>query len=74
MEKDFNFFLADIFTTGVQYGNRVAMCEDFFNASESIDTLMTAVAAFGANAGVTYDLYWHVALQDTTIDINKAYR
>lgn len=50
------------------------MCENFFDNSESIDTLMTAVAAYGVANGIDYDLYWHVALQDTTIDINKAYR
>ena len=50
------------------------MCNEFFEASESIDSLMNAVAKFGKESGVTYDLYWHVALQNTTIDINKAYR
>ena len=50
------------------------MCNDFFDASESIDSLMTEVAKFGKDSGVTYDLYWHVALQNTTIDVNKAYR
>ena len=28
-KRDFQFYLADIFTTGVQYGNRVKMCNDF---------------------------------------------
>ena len=69
-KKDFQFYLADIFTTGVQYGNRVKMCDQFFDASESIDTLMAAVVQFGNNAGVTYDGYWHKNLQDTTININ----
>ena len=73
-KRDFQFFLADIFTTGIQYGNRVTMCNDFMEASDSIDSLLQEVAKFGASAGVTYDLYWHKALQDTTIDINKAYR
>ena len=50
------------------------MCNDFFEASESIDSLMTAVAKFGQDSGETYDMYWHVALQNTTIDINKDYR
>jgi hypothetical protein len=50
------------------------MCNDFMEASDSIESLLQEVAKFGTSAGVTYDLYWHKALQDTTIDINKAYR
>ena len=50
------------------------MCDDFFDASGSIESLLTEVAKFGTSSGVTYDLYWHKALQDTKIDINKAYR
>ena len=54
-KQDFQFFLADIFTTGIQYGNRVKMCDEFDDASDSIDTLVKTVAKFGADAGVTYD-------------------
>ena len=52
------------------------MCNDLMEASISgeIEFLIQAVYDFGTKAGVTYDLYWHKALQDTTIDINKAYR
>jgi len=39
-KRDFDYFLADIWTAYVQYGNRVPMCEQFDDASESIDTLM----------------------------------
>ena len=61
-KRDFQFYLADIFTTGIQYGNRVTMCNDFFEASDSIQSLLEEVAKFGTSAGVTYDLYWHKAL------------
>ena len=73
-KRDFQFYLADIFTTGIQYGNRVKMCDDFLEASGSIDSLLKEVAKFGTDSGVTYNLYWHKSLQDTKIDINKAYR
>jgi len=39
-KRDFDYFLADIWTAYVQYGNRVPMCEQFDDASDSIDTLM----------------------------------
>ena len=61
-KRDFQFYLADIFTTGIQYGNRVTMCNDFFEASDSIQSLLKEVFFFGTQAGVTYDLYWHKAL------------
>lgn len=50
------------------------MCDEFDDHSDSITDLMATVAKFGADAGVTYDLYWRVALQSTEIDTSKAYR
>ena len=50
------------------------MCEQFDEASGSIDTLVAAVAKFGKDVGVDYDGYWYVKLQDTTIDTSKASR
>lgn len=38
--REFFFFLADIFVTGVQYGNRNGMCEILEANSGSIGTLM----------------------------------
>ena len=43
-KKDFQFFLADIFTTGIQYGKRVEMCELFQKASDTIEGLVAEVA------------------------------
>lgn len=38
--RDFFFFLADIFVIGVQYGNRNGMCETLEANSGGIGTLM----------------------------------
>ena len=39
-KRDFWFFFADIFVTGVQYGKRVTMCEGLINSAGSKWTLM----------------------------------
>lgn len=73
-KRDFNYFLADIWTAPVQYGGRVLMCENFDKAHESIDTLMDAVAKEASSFGVSYSGYWYKTLQNTEIDINSAGR
>lgn len=70
-KHDFFFYLADIYTLGVQYGNRTYLC-DFLMENSGYDMLtqLRAVAKFGKNSGMYYDQYDAVALQDTTIDID----
>ena len=69
---DFHFFFADIITTGIQYGNRVKMCDELDDNSGSVEQVMATIAKFGADAGVTYNDYWRVALQSTDIPKNNA--
>ena len=73
-KQDFQFFLADIITTGIQYGDRVKMCETFDNHHHDIEDLMKTVAKFGADKGVKYTDYWRVKLQDEEIDTNSSIR
>ena len=73
-KRDFQFYLADIFTTGIQYGKRVEMCNDLFDASESVQSLLEETVKFGNANGVTYDGYWNVNLQKTEIDVNSPAR
>ncbi len=50
------FFLADIYTTGVQYGDRTNLCDMLIsNAENDILTQLTAVAAYGKTKGISYD-------------------
>ena len=72
--RDFWFFFADIFVMGVQYGNRVSMCQTLVNAKSTSGTLMRAVAALATEYGVSYEDYDAVTLSKTEIDINKAGR
>ena len=68
------FFYADIFTMGVQYGNRVTMCETLVNNNEPIGNLMQAIAKMAKDDGVSYDQYDANSLSKTTIDINSNLR
>lgn len=72
--REFFFFLADIFVTGVQYGNRNGMCEILEANSGSIGTLMQAVADLATSEGVAYDGYDAVTLSNTEIDVNNSSR
>ena len=50
------------------------MCNDLFEASESIQSLLEETVKFGNDNGVTYDGYWNVNLQKTEIDVNSPAR
>ena len=73
-DRDFFFFYADIFTMGVQYGNRVSMCESLVAANRDKDALMKAVAKLATDGGVKYDGYDAKALSNTKIDTNSNLR
>ena len=74
-KTDWWFFFADIFTMGVQYGNRVSMCDTLEAAYNTDDaTLLQTVATLASGYGIDYYQYDAVTLADTTIDINKNLR
>ena len=73
-DREFFFFYADIFTTGVQYGNRVSMCESLIAANRDKDVLMKAVAKLATDGGVKYDGYDAKALSNTKIDTSSNLR
>lgn len=73
-KRDFWFFYADIFVTGVQYGNRVSMCEALVNSSGASGILMQAISELAVQYGVSYDGYDAVTLSKTDIDINSSGR
>ena len=56
-KRDFQFFLADIFMTGILNGRRVEMCKDLFDASDSVQSLLKEVVKFGASNGMSSMTY-----------------
>lgn len=47
-QKDFFWFLSDIYTTAVQYGNRTGLCDLLIgNKDLSIEDQLQAVSTFG---------------------------
>lgn len=65
------FYIADIFTMGVQYGTRTAMCKNLTSAGG--DTLEN-LAKYGMSKHVAAWQYDASTLSNTTIDINKNFR
>jgi len=59
----------------VQYGQRVELCEMLMgNSTKTMDEQMTEVYNLGVGKGVSYNQYYRVALQNTTIDVNNNMR
>lgn len=55
----------------VQYGEREELCEMLIgNATLTLDEQLTKVYEMGVAKSVSYNQYWRVALQNTTIDVN----
>lgn len=67
-KRDFWFFFADIFVTGVQYGHRVAMCEALENSASTAGTLMQAIAELATEYGVTYADYDAATLAKVSVN------
>jgi len=72
-QGDFMFYIADIFTMGVQYGTRTQMCE-LIESVEWADDPFSALGAYAIQKGVSADEYDAMALRNTTVDINKNIR
>lgn len=55
-KRDFFWYLSDIYTMGVQYGDRTGLCEILIeNKDEVIDLQLFAVAEYGRSKGVSYN-------------------
>lgn len=70
---DFMFFVADIFTMGVQYGTRTAMCQLLTSSKFAADPL-GQLAAFANTKGVAVEDYDAVSLAKTKIDTKRIVR
>lgn len=70
---DFMFFVADIFTMGVQYGHRIEMCELLESDDFNQDPL-AGLAKYAEESGVRVSDYDAESLKNTTFDINKNIR
>lgn len=72
---DFFFYLADIYTIGVQYGRRTQLCDMLMgNAMQKTDDQLAAVANFGLESRLDYYQYYSTSLRNTTIDFDKSSR
>jgi hypothetical protein len=70
---DFMFFIADVFTMGVQYGTRKEMCEILSTLDFDKDPIGT-VAQYAELKKVTFDQYAAYNLTNTTVDFAKSER
>lgn len=76
-KDDFFFYLADVYAISVQYGHRIQMCNLLMRNAKSgmtVDEELRAVHHFGAEQGLTYDMYDSTALQNTTVDFGRIIR
>lgn len=64
---DFMFFIADIFTTYVQYGSRTKLCDTLLSKNYTSDPMKT-VAKLASDRGVAFSDYDAEALAVTKID------
>lgn len=71
---DFFWYLSDVFTMGVQYGRRTAMCNLFANSTWNMTYPVEGLHALAVSYGVTVDQYDAVKLSNTTYDVNKNIR
>ena len=69
VQGDFMFFIADIFTMGVQYGTRTEMCALITSEDFQIDPL-TNLSAYGVSKGLSVAQYDAIALQNVTYDVS----
>lgn len=67
------FFIADIFTMGVQYGTRTEMC-DTITSEEFQSDPWNQFAKYASMKGVTIDEYDAKSLTNTTYDASKNIR
>ena len=66
------FFIADIFTEGIQYGGRAELCNLLSSINSNSMALQLPVLKQYADAkGTTLDGYDRKLLTNTTIDFNK---
>lgn len=69
---DFMWYVSDIFTMGVQYGGRTAMCELLTNGTIYNKTTdlynFYAFGAFALSEGVSIEDYERVSLSNTTLN------
>lgn len=74
-KKDFFWFLSDIYTMGVQYGDRTGLCDMLIEkSSEPIKDQLASLAEYAAKKGVKYEDYAALNLKQTKIDINSNLR
>ena len=66
-------FIADIFTTPIQYGQRTDMCKLLLSKEFQNDTL-AGLGTYAQNLGIETADYHAPFLQNTTIDTSKAMR
>lgn len=69
VQGDFMFYIADIFTMGVQYGARTDMCT-LLTSQDFQQDPMTNLYKYGADKGLSVAQYDAMALQNTTYDIS----
>ena len=71
---DFFWYLSDVFTMGVQYGGRTAMCDRFAEPSWNMSHPEAGLATFAEEKGVHVDEYDSESLKNITYDFHKNYR
>ena len=72
-DGDFMFFIADIFTTAVQYGSRTELCATLMTEDFKKD-MVKGIADYSALKKVKLEDYDELTLKNTTFDINKNMR
>ena len=74
-QGDFQFFIADIFTMGIQYGHRTELCDMLKVAMLHDEYLMFVhVSWYAHDKGVKAEDYDSLHMRNTTIDFNKNVR
>ena len=66
---DFMWYIADLFTLGVQYGGRTELCNIFTSiAASNMSLQLSVVKQYGDKKGTTLDQYDRVSLSNTKMN------
>lgn len=69
------FYLADIFTIGVQYGGRIELCNMLLSIQTAdVKAQLPVIAQYAVQKGLGLNQYDRVALQNTTYDFDNNMR
>lgn len=62
-KDDFFFYLADIYTISIQYGDRTGLCDKLASILDlSMDEQLASMVEYGNQKGVHYDDYYYLSL------------